>query len=313
MMQWPEKVTLCEVGPRDGLQNEKQMLTVDQKIELIEGIVDAGITVVEIGSFVHPKAIPQMADTDELAMKLPRREGVEYRALVANLKGVERALAAKITKAKLTVSASESHCLANLNKKPEEIIAGFADCVSFAKENGMELSGAISTAFGCPFEGPVSREQIEKVVTCFVNLGINELSLSDTTGMANPRQVYELSSYMKKKFPNVKWVLHFHNTRGMALANIISGMQAGITWFDACFAGLGGCPFAPGASGNVATEDVIHMLQEMKIDTQTNLDKVIAVAKKTQKYVGRETESFVLKAGKCSDILREMPDRQNNK
>lgn len=313
MMQWPERVTLCEVGPRDGLQNEKQMLTVDQKIDLIEGIIEAGISVIEIGSFVHPKAIPQMADTDELAIKLPRREGVEYRALVANLKGVERALAAKITKAKLTVSASEAHCLANLNRKPEDIIAGFADCVIFAKENGMELSGAISTAFGCPFEGPVPREQIEKVVSCFVNLGIKELSLSDTTGMANPRQVYELSSYMKKKFPDVKWVLHFHNTRGMALANIISGMQAGITWFDACFAGLGGCPFAPGASGNVATEDVLHMLHEMQIDTQTDLDKVIAVAKKAQKYVGRETESFVLKAGKCSDILREKPERQNNK
>ena len=313
MIKWPSKVTICEVGPRDGLQNEKQMLTIDQKIKLIEGIIDAGVKVIEIGSFVHPKAIPQMADTDEMAKRLPRREGVEYRALVANLKGVERALGAGVTKAKLTVSASEAHCLANLNKTPEEIIAGFADCVEFAKENGVELSGAISTAFGCPFEGTVPREQVEKVVRHFSALGINELSLSDTTGMANPRQVYELASYMIQTFPEIKWVLHFHNTRGMALANIMAGMEAGITWFDSCFAGLGGCPFAPGASGNIATEDVIHMLHEMDIDTGVDLLKAMAVAREAQEYVGRQTESFVLKAGRCEDVIREKPARQENK
>ena len=312
MIQWPKKVTICEVGPRDGLQNEKQMLMVDQKIDLIEGMVDAGVKVIEIGSFVHPKAIPQMADTDEMGKRLPRREGVEYRSLVANLKGVERSLAAGVVKAKLTVSASESHCLANLNKTPEEIIAGFADCVEFAKKNGMELSGAISTAFGCPFDGNVPFEQVEKVVCHFVALGITELSLSDTTGMANPKLVYDLSTHMLSAFPEVKWVLHFHNTRGMALANIVAGMQAGITWFDACFAGMGGCPFAPGASGNVATEDVVHMLHEMGIETGIDLEKVMKIARKAQEYVGRTTDSFVLTAGRCSDIIREKPERQKN-
>lgn len=313
MVKWPKKVTVCEVGPRDGLQNEKSLLTVEQKLELIEGMVNAGIKVIEIGSFVHPKAIPAMADTDEMAKRLPRKEGVEYRSLVANLKGVERSLMAGVMKAKLTVSASEAHCLANLNKTPEEIIAGFADCVEFATANNMELSGAISTAFGCPFEGTVPIAQVEKVVRHFLKLGVTELSLSDTTGMANPRQVYELASHMMATFPEVKWVLHFHNTRGMALANIVAGMQAGVTWFDACFAGIGGCPFAPGASGNVATEDVVHMLEEMGIETGVDLLQVMAVARKAQEYIGRETESFVLRAGRNCDIIREKPARQENK
>lgn len=306
-MQWPERITICEVGPRDGLQNEKTMFSVEQKVELIESIVEAGIRIIEIGSFVHPKAVPAMADSDEVARRLKRRDEVEYRALIANLKGVERALAAGISKVKLTVSASESHCRANLNNTPEEIIAGFAKCVEFAEQNGMEVSGAIGTAFGCPFEGKVTVGQVEKVVARFIALGVKELSLSDTTGMANPRHVYQLACRMKEVFPQVRWVLHFHNTRGMALANIVAGMQAGITVFDSCFAGLGGCPFAPGASGNVATEDVIHMAHEMGIETGVNLEQVIQVARKVRETVGHETESFILKAGRCSDLVREMP------
>lgn len=303
-MQWPERITICEVGPRDGLQNEKTMLTVKQKVELIESIVEAGVRIVEIGSFVHTKAVPAMAESDEVARRLKRRDDVEYRALIANLRGVERALAVGISKVKLTVSASESHCRANLNKTPEEIINGFYNCMELADKNGMAVSGAISTAFGCPFEGRVKVEQVEKVVSRFVDLGVTELSLSDTTGMANPRHVYELVSRMKKKFSKVRWVLHFHNTRGMALANIMAGMQAGITVFDSCFAGLGGCPFAPGASGNVATEDVIHMAHEMGIVTGVNLEQIIGVASKVREAVGHETESFILKAGRCSDLVR---------
>lgn len=311
-MRWPERVTICEVGPRDGLQNEKTLLTAEQKVELIESVAEAGIGIIEIGSFVHPKAVPSMADSDEVARLLKRRDGVEYRALIANLKGAERSLAAGINKIKLTVSASEAHCRANLNKTPEEIIAGFYDCVAFARRNGMEVSGAISTAFGCPFEGKVPGSQVEKVVASLVALGVTEISLSDTTGMANPRQVYELGSRMREKYQEVRWVLHFHNTRGMALANIVAGMQAGITVFDSSFAGLGGCPFAPGASGNVATEDVVHMIQEMGIETGVDLGKAIDVARKVRTAVGHETESFVLKAGRCSDLVREMSRQKND-
>jgi hydroxymethylglutaryl-CoA lyase len=309
-MLWQERITICEVGPQDGLQNEKNMITVEQKVELIESIVDAGIGIVEIGSFVHPKAVPSMADTDEVARRIKRCNGVEYRALIANFKGMERALASGISKVKLTVSASESHCRANLNKTPDEIITGFYDCVDFAYKNNMKISGAISTAFGCPFEGKVMTGQVEKVVARFIDLGVTELSLSDTTGMANPRHVYELTCRMRGRFPQVQWVLHFHNTRGMAMANIIAGMQAGITVFDSSFAGLGGCPFAPGASGNVATEDLIHMALEMEIETGVSLEKVISTARKAREFVGHETESFILKAGCCSDLVGQSSVRK---
>ena len=302
-MNWPEKVIFCEVGPRDGLQNEKTMLTVDQKVALIEGTADAGVPIIEVGSFVHPKAVPQMADTDEVARRIRHLPGVEYRCLVANKKGVERALAAGITKVKLTLSASESHARANLKKSIAELLDGFKECVAFAHENGAEVSGAISTAFGCPFEGKISPLKLVEITEKFQELGITELSMSDTTGMANPRQVYDTASFMRGKFPEVRWFLHFHNTRGMALANMVAGLKAGIVRYDASLAGLGGCPFAPGASGNVASEDMLHMLSEMGIETGIDLDKMIALARQLQQWVGHCTDSSVLRAGKNSDLI----------
>ena len=299
-MNWPEKIIFCEVGPRDGLQNEKTTLSVEQKISLIEGAAEAGVPIIEIGSFVNPKAVPQMADSDEVAKRLRRLPGVEYRALVANIKGVERALAAGITKVKLTLSASESHAKANLNKSVGELLKGFEECAAVARENGAEVSGAISTAFGCPFEGKIPVERVASIAGRFVeDLGVTELSLSDTTGMANPRQVYDRASHMIEKFPHVKWFLHLHNTRGMALANIVAGMNAGVIRYDASLAGLGGCPFAPGASGNVASEDVLHMLREMGIESGIDLDKMIALARRLQQWVGHDTDSAMLRAGPC--------------
>ena len=302
-IQWPEKIILCEVGPRDGLQSEPSVLSVDRKVALIEGVVEAGVQIVEIGSFVHPRAVPQMADTDEVARKFRRVYGVEYRALVANLKGVERALASGITKVKLTLSASESHAKANLNKTPAELLEGFKECVRFAHSNGMEVSGAISTAFGCPFEGKISSGKIMETAARMTDLGLTELSLSDTTGMANPRQVYDLATMARSEFPEVLWFLHFHNTRGMALANVTAGMQAGIIRFDASLAGLGGCPFAPGASGNVASEDLLHMMDEMGIETGVDLKKIIALARQLQEWVGHPTDSSILRAGTNADLV----------
>lgn len=310
--EWPQHITICEVGLRDGLQNEKQILSLQEKLQLLDAVVDSGVKIIEIGSFVHPKAVPQMADTDALCKQMKKINGVEYRALVANLKGVERAFAGGITKAKLTVSASEAHCLSNFNSTPVEMIKGFNSCVEFAAQNNMSLSGAISTSFGCPFVGKVPLQQLENAVRGFMKLGITEISLSDTTGMANPRQVYELGSYMLNTFPQVQWVMHFHNTRDMALANIITAIQAGIRAFDGAFAGLGGCPFAPGASGNVATEDVVHMLHEMRIDTGINLEKAMTTARLAAKFVGHEATSAVLKAGRCEDLVNEKAQHQNN-
>ncbi|NCD09780.1 MAG: hydroxymethylglutaryl-CoA lyase [Negativicutes bacterium] len=303
-MELPEKVTICEVGLRDGLQNEKRLFSLPEKLSLLNSIIKSGIKIIEIGSFVSPKAVPAMADTDKLAKLMPKSSGIEFRALVANLKGVQRAHECGVTKTKLTVSASEAHCLSNLNKLPAEIIHGFKDCAEYARQHKLQLSGAISTAFGCPFQGKVPFEQVENVVEELLALGITELSLSDTTGMANPKQVYELCSILKAKYPQVKWILHFHNTRGMALANILAGMQAGITTYDGSFAGLGGCPFAPGASGNVATEDIVHMLQEMAIETNIDLLDAIETAKLAQHLAGRTTESFILKAGRCQDLVK---------
>lgn len=302
-MEWPKNVVVCEVGPRDGLQNEKTMLTVEQKVELIEKSVQAGARIVEIGSFVHPKAVPQMADTDEVARRIRREPGVEYRVLVMNRKGLERAAGAGIMKAKVTASASPAHSMSNMNRMPEEVVRSFGEYAEFAAANRMELSGAISTAFGCPFDGkPVPLKQVLSVVACFRDIGIKELSLSDTTGMANPKQVYDFVTAAKLKFPDVTWVLHFHNTRGMGLANVMAGLLAGVDRYDACFAGLGGCPFAPGASGNIATEDLVHMLDEMGIETGYDLGKLIDLGKQVQALVGHETTSAVLKAGRCSDI-----------
>jgi len=303
MAEWPRKIIICEVGPRDGLQIEKASISTEQKIELIERSGEAGAKVIEIGSFVHPKAVPQLADTDEVAKRMRRRDDVEYRALVMNLKGLERAKEAGITKAKLTVSASRSHSLKNLNKTPEEAIHKFSEAAEYAAAHGIILSGAISTAFGCPFEGRIPLEQVIKVAACFRDIGVNEISLSDTTGMANPRQVFEYCIKMRELFPAVIWNLHFHNTRGVGFANVTAGMMAGVERYDSCFAGLGGCPFAPGASGNIATEDLIHMCHEMGIESGYDLDDVISLARYIQQIIGHETSSFILKAGKSSDIV----------
>ena len=312
-LAWPAQVTFCEVGLRDGLQNEKTIPSVEQKLQLLNAVVDSGIRIIEVGAFVHPKAVPQMADTDALCRAMTKVDGVEYRALVPNIKGVQRAFDAGLTKAKLTVSASEAHCLANFNSTPVKMVEGFADCAEFAAKNNMILSGAISTSFGCPFIGKVPVEMVENAVRSFVKLGITELSLSDTTGMANPRQVFELGTHMIEMFPEVKWVMHFHNTRDMALANIVTAIQAGIRMFDGAFAGLGGCPFAPGASGNVASEDVIHMLHEMGMATGIDLLKAMDTARMAARFVGHEAGSTVLKAGRCQDLVKEKAKAQNNK
>jgi hydroxymethylglutaryl-CoA lyase len=296
----PPKVVLCEVGPRDGLQNEKTLLTVEQKVELIEAIVDAGARSVEVGSFVHPKAVPSMADTDEVVRRLKRREGVEYRALALNFKGVERASASGIGKIKLTVSASPTHSRQNSNAEPEDVIRSFESCAAFCREKGMELTGAIATAFGYYAEGPIPLNQVEKVVQAYLAIGVRELSMSDTTGMAHPKQVYVSMKALKHRYPDVLWTLHTHNTRGMALANILAGLQAGVTHFDSSFAGIGGCPFAPGASGNVATEDVINMLRLMDVETGYDFEKTLAVARKVEGLVGHRCDSSMLRLPRAS-------------
>lgn len=291
----PSRIAICEVGPRDGLQNEKTLLSIERKVELIEAAVEAGARSVEIGSFVHPKAVPAMAETDEVARRLARKEGVEYRALAMNLKGVERAHAAGLSKVKVTVSASDEHSRKNSNASPEEVIQSFASCAAFCAERGMALSGAISTAFGYSDIGVMPLERIFPIVEAYLALGVREISMSDTTGVANPAQVYENMTRLRERYGEVTWTLHTHNTRGMALANIYAALTAGVSHFDASFAGLGGCPFAPGASGNVATEDVVHMAHAMGIETGYDLAGSVALARRVESYVGHPGDSSMLR------------------
>ena len=299
LLDLPNEVIICEVGPRDGLQNEKKILTVTQKVELIERVAFAGIRVIEIGSFVHPKAVPAMADTDEVALRISRHDEVEYRALVLNKKGMERALAAGVTKVKLTVSASPTHSRENSNKSPEEVVRNFSECAEFARDRGLTISAAVATAFGYYAEGTIGLEMIIPLVDFFLSIGVRELSMSDSTGLANPKQVYEYMSFLKKHYPEIDWTLHAHDTRGMAMANIFAAMQAGIKRFDSSFAGIGGCPFAPGASGNIATEDAVHMFHEMGIKTGVDLEQMLGIARTVQKLVGHTTDSSMLKASEC--------------
>ncbi|GHV53314.1 hydroxymethylglutaryl-CoA lyase [Deltaproteobacteria bacterium] len=308
----PQRVEICEVGLRDGLQNEKKIVSVEEKLDLLDAIVASGVKIVEIGSFVHPKAVPQMANTGEAAKRMKRVDGVEYRVLVPNLKGMERALDAGITKVKLTVSVSDSHCINNFNQTTLEMIEGFRPCMEFAAKNDMTVSGAMSSAWGCAFEGKIPLSRIESITNALLDLGIRELSLSDATGMANPRLIYAVCSHMLATHPQVRWILHLHNTRGMALACVTAALQAGITIFDGAFAGFGGCPFIPGAAGNVATEDLVHMLREMGITTDVDVLKAMQTARLAETVLGHQADEYLLRAGRCEDLTAQKARRQNN-
>ncbi|MGM9517134.1 MAG: hydroxymethylglutaryl-CoA lyase [Acidaminococcus sp.] len=305
-----KKVRICEVGPRDGLQNEKTLLTTEQKVQLIDGLTDAGFPVIEVGSFVSPKAVPQMANTDDVFRGIKKKDGVEYRALIANLKGVERAISCGCKKVKLNVSASVAHNLANLNCTPAESVARFAACVEKAKENGLGISGSISMAFGSPWDKEIPVDVVCKIIEAYLAVGITEISLSDASGMGYPSQVSQLCQTVKEKYPECTWWLHFHNTRGLGIANVLAGLNAGFTQFDSSFAGVGGCPFVPGAAGNVATEDLLHMLDEMGIETGIDLDQVMVLSREVTKMVGHQTDSYLLRAGKASDLILDIPQKQ---
>ncbi len=309
-LQLVKQVRVCEVGPRDGLQNEKVILTTQDKISLVDAMTEAGLPAIEVGSFVSPKAVPQLADTDAVFAGIHKKPGVEYRALIANLRGVDRAIACGCTKVKLNVSASTAHNLANLNCTPAQSVAGFENCVKRAKEAGIDISGSISMAFGSPWDREIPLQDVKAIVEAYLNAGVDEISLSDASGMAYPTQVYHICSEMKRCYPRIRWWLHFHNTRGLALANILAGMQAGFDQYDASSAGVGGCPFVPGAAGNVATEDMLHMCSEMGVETGVDLDRVIDIGRGMTSLLGHTTDSYLLRAGRSKDLFREIPTGQ---
>ncbi|MCP3161958.1 hydroxymethylglutaryl-CoA lyase [Myxococcus qinghaiensis] len=296
LSQLPQRVDVYEVGPRDGLQNELRTLPTKDKARLIDALVTAGEKRIEVTSFVSPKWIPQLADAEELLRLVGRREGVVFSALVPNLKGLERAKDAGLQEAAVFISASEAHSKKNINKSIAEAMAGAREVTSAALQAGMRVRGYLSTVWGCPYEGHVPVERVVDICRYLVDAGIYQLSLGDTIGVGTPRQTEEILEALLKHLPVEKLALHLHDTRGTALANSLVGLSAGVTTFDASIGGLGGCPYAPGAAGNLATEDAVFMFHGMGVDTGINLDRLVEAGEIAQELIGRKLAGKYLQA-----------------
>ncbi len=297
-----KQIFIHDVVARDGLQIEPQWVPTGQKIELIDRLSATGVAKIEATSFVSPKAVPNLRDAAEVMAAIHRNPLVTYVALVPNARGAERALAADVDEIVLVVSASETHNRANVRRSVAQSFAGFREVFDVLRGSRVGVVGAIATAFGCPFEGSVPETQILDCVARYLELGVAGVTFGDTTGVANPAQVERLVCAVTKRFGVIDLALHFHNTRGMGLANVAAGLQAGVVRFEGCLGGLGGCPFAPGATGNVCTEDVVHMLECMGYDTGVDLDRLLAASRRLREIVCHEVPGQVVKAGKSSDV-----------
>jgi hydroxymethylglutaryl-CoA lyase len=305
-----------DVAVRDGFQIEKSFVPTATKVELINQLSRTGLHRIEVTSFVSPKVVPALADAVEVLSGIDRVPGVGYVALVPNNRGVQNAAAAPRRPDELNavVSASETHNRANINRTHEQSLAELPTMVRAAHAAGMKITMSLSTTFGCPFEGHVHEDVVFDFVGRFMAEGFDGISLADTTGMANPRQVRELVARVLERFPppnDTFYTLHFHNTRGMGLANVVAGIEAGVRSFDGSVSGLGGCPFAPGATGNICTEDMVNMLEDMGYDTRVDLAKLLAVARRIPAVVGHDTPGQVMKAGQTLE-LHEPPESPRN-
>jgi hydroxymethylglutaryl-CoA lyase len=296
MSDLPSRISLREVGPRDGLQNEEPVAT-QAKIELVDALSQTGVGRIEAVSFVHPRAIPQMADADEVWTGIAHNPRVRYSALVPNLHGAQRALDRGCLEIEIVVSASDTHNKANVNRTTAESLDEISQVIELAHERGAACHVTVSTAWGCPYEGDVPVERVVSVANRAVADGADGLSFGDTTGMATPTRVTRLVGETRMGLPDVPLNLHFPNTRGTALANVLAALHLGVADFDASVGGLGGCPYAPGASGNLATEELVHMVEDMGIDTGVDLDALLEVARAAERVVGRQLPSQVLRAG----------------
>jgi hydroxymethylglutaryl-CoA lyase len=298
------EITVYEVGPRDGLQNEAREVPLAEKLELIERLADAGIRRIEATSFVSPKWIPQLADAAEVVARLPRRAGLGYVVLVPNTKGLDRLREAldragadrPRVDAAVFLSASETHNRKNVNKGVDETLSVFEEVLAQALGAGLAVRGYVSTAFGCPYEGAVAPERVVEIASRLVELGCHQVSLGDTIGVGTPNQVRDVSQRLLARLRPEQVALHLHDTRGTALANVLAGLDAGISTFDASIGGLGGCPYAPGASGNLATEDLVYMLRGMGYETNVDFEKLIAAGELAERVVGRKLPGKALQA-----------------
>lgn len=290
------RISVYEVGLRDGLQNEAAFIPTAEKVRLASMLADAGLTRIELTSFVSPRWIPQLADHAEVARDAERRPGVSLTALVPNLQGLEGAREAQLDEVAVFLSASEAHSKKNINKTVAQAIATLAEVAAAARHAGLRVRGYVSTVFGCPYEGAVDVERVVDVTQALLGMGVYEVSLGDTIGVANPRQVSRVVARLLREVPATALALHMHDTRGTALANVLAGLDAGIHTFDTAFGGLGGCPYAPGAAGNLATEDLVYMLEEMGYPTGVDLGKLVRASEHVADLVGRALPSKVYQA-----------------
>ena len=297
MSHYPQNVSIREVGPRDGLQNEAPV-SVSDRVALIDALSATGLRRIEAASFVSPSAIPPMAGSAEVMVMIARVPGVVYSALVPNLRGAQDAIAARADEIEVVVSASETHNQRNVRRSVAESLTGVYEIVECASASGIAVEGIVSTAFGCPYEGDVAPERVAQLAGHLLDAGCRALSFGDTTGMATPARVDALCDALESARIDVGAIgLHFHDTRGTALANVLAGLGRGVARYDASIGGLGGCPYAPGASGNAVTEDLVHMLTDMGIATGVDLEALIGCAQMAQDLVGRELPSAMLHAG----------------
>jgi len=297
----PSMVEMVEVGPRDGLQIIQDFVPTESKIELVNSLFAAGVRRMEVTSFVHPKFVPQLKDAAEVLAGIDRDNRV-CMAMVPNMKGAERAVEAQVDMLDVIVSASESHNQSNVRRSIDESLEGFVPIFGLARDAHISVRASLATSFGCPFAGDVPVTQVLKVCERLHELGVMEVALCDTTGMANPVQVSKVVRACLDEIPEIQWAAHFHNTRGAGSANLLAALMEGVTIFDASIAGLGGCPFAPGATGNVPTEDMVHMLHEMGVDTGIDLPALIGTAQFAEEIIGEVLPGQVMKAGRTCDL-----------
>jgi hydroxymethylglutaryl-CoA lyase len=295
----PSSVRIREVGPRDGFQNEPETIPTAEKIRLIDLLSATGLSRLEVTSFVRPEVVPQLADAEEVLAGVRRRDGVAFSVLVPNERGLERALALRdrFDEVNVFVSASETHNRKNVNRTIEESLEGLERTLAVAREAELRCEGVISTSFGCPYEGEVPPERVFGIAERLAAAGCAEIGFGDTTGMANPRQIGQFFAAARERLADVELTAHFHNTRGQGLANLLAALEQGVESFESSFGELGGCPVPPGATGNIATEDVVSMLHEMGIETGVDLPALVEASREVQEILGRPLGSHVLKAG----------------
>jgi hydroxymethylglutaryl-CoA lyase len=296
-MKLPKRVSLCEVGTRDGFQIEPDWIPTDLKVEVVDRLSATGVPKIEVTSFVSPKAIPALRDAAEVMSRITRRPGTVYAALVPNDKGAVRAVDAGVDVLHTVLSASESHNLANVNMTIDESLGKLRAAFEVAHRANKPVYCGISCTFGCPFETEVPLPNLERVVRALVDMGARGIGLADTTGMTNPVAVQRTIEHLLPRFPGIEWTLHTHDTRAMAIPNIIAAMELGVTNLDASIGGLGGCPYAPGASGNVCSEDLVHCLHAMGVETGIDLPAYIETSRRVQEIIGRVLPGQIAKAG----------------